>query len=224
MRIFVLATLLFVAAGCLDGPTRVPGLPDTCPTWTQGLGGPSVTTVINPKNPATWSTVDFSEGNATRPAVPLTTGPSLAREGAAALSQDRIELDFRWETKADGGKVPRGVVATGGELTLHFTEGDVAPGEGRRLPFHLIGLSEGSKTVRGADGKERAELVLFDEFTFRDASYANFTIHVLLDNENGSPDPAGAFALWRYAPILAEPTPPAYVYRAYGLYDRCEFA
>lgn len=216
MRIFALAALLFVAAGCLDGPTRVPALPDTCPNWTQGLGGPSVTTVINPKNPATWSTVDFSEGNATRPAVPLTTGASLARNGAAALSQDRIELDFRWETKSDGSKVPRGVLATGGELTLHFTEGDVAPGEGRRLPFYLISLDEG----RNADGSLR----LFDEFTFRDASYANFTLHVLLDNADGSPDPAGAFALWNYAPLLAEPTPPAYVYRAYGLYDRCESA
>ncbi len=203
-----------LVAGCLDGPTRVASIPESCPSWVPGLGGPQVTTVMNPRDPTTWSSVDFDGGNATRPPAPLTTGDTQRLADGTVITQDLIEMDFGWERKPDGTYLRRGVFVQGGELLLQFTHGSGAPGEGRELPFYVVGLPEGV----ASDGK----LVAFNEFSFRDRFAANFTVRVFLDQPDGTADPAGAYALWTYTPSVAQPTPPAYIYHAVGLYDRCE--
>ncbi len=214
MRLLVpLVAILALAAGCLDGPTRVSSISPTCPNWTEGLNSPSVTTVMNPRDPTTWQSVDFSAGNATKPGTPLTSGDTETTNDGRTLTQDRILLDFNWETR-DGKTTARYVYVMGGDLSLRFTHASGGPEGGRVLPFSLIGLPD------GYDAK--GDLLLFSEFHFVDRLASNFTVHVLLDKQDGSPDPSGAYAHWSYTPSVANPQRPGYSYRAVGLYDHCE--
>ncbi len=214
LTLAVLPLLLGAAAGCLNGPVRGGRISATCPSWTEGLGSPSVTTVMNPNNPSSWQAIDFDAGNATRAPVPLTTGDTEVVQGKT-LTQDRIALDFNWEQRSDGSVTRRGVFVQGGDLSVSFTHAaGGSPTNGRALPFYMIGLAD------GYDAQNK--LKVFDHFDFHDRFAANFTLHVLLDNPDGSPAPQGAFAHWIFTPSGAQSLPPSYVYRATGLYDMCE--